>query len=247
MSETGKELTFVEHLEELRGRLIRAVCCWVAACLVVYHFVDPILRFLVRPFGQFYFFSPYEAFEAKLLLILWGGLIVASPYILFQLWAFFSAAFNVQAQKYIAVFVWLSSAFFLLGCAFAYWVVLPFSTKFLLSFSSDVLRPMISISRYLNFVTSLVMAFGVIFEFPLVMVFFVQVGIATPEFLIQMRRYAVVAIFVISAILTPPDWVSQLFMAFPLLGLYELSILLAKWVSRRQRKVEFGFGASVRH
>ena len=229
MTSQNKELTFVEHLEELRWRLIKSLACLVLSCIVFYHYIDQVLHFLIRPFGQLYFVSPSEALEAHVTLTLCGGVVLASPFILYQFWQFLAAAVNPEFKKNAVFFTALSFVLFVTGCAFAYFAVLPFSASFLLSFSSDVIKPMMTVSKYINFITTLIFSFGIIFEFPLMMLFLIQIGIATPEFLIQKRRYAIVAIFIISAVLTPPDYVSQLLMAFPLMGLYELSIFMAKW------------------
>lgn len=225
----NNQLTFIDHLEEFRNRLVKAVIFFIGAGCLCYLYVDRVLEFLLKPVGQLYFLSPTEAFETHIFVTIFGGFLLSLPFIFFQFWQFVSTALTSPERRYLSIFIPLSVFLFILGSAFAYFVVLPFSLTFLLSFSSPLIKPMITVGRYIHFVGTLVLAFGVIFEFPLVMLFLIKIGLATPEFLIQQRRYAIVIIFILSAILTPPDWVSQLFMALPLLLLYEVSIGLAKW------------------
>jgi len=232
----NKRTTFIDHLEELRGRLIKSLIFFIAICCVFYSCVDRILELFIRPVGQLYFLSPAEAFEAHITLTFLGSFLLASPFIFFQFWQFIATALTPQERRYVRIFAPLSVVLFLLGCAFSYFVVLPFSVKFLMGFSSELVKPMITVSRYIHFVGTMVLAFGFVFEFPLIMLFLIKIGIATPEFLIQQRRYSIVFIFIISAVLTPPDCVSQLLMALPLLLLYELSIGLAKWHVRSGAK-----------
>ena len=243
MSKQNRQSTFLNHLEELRNRIIKCLIFFVAVSCLFYQYVESILQFLIKPVGQLYFLSPSEAFEARIVLTIFGGFILSSPFIFFQLWQFLSAALTSQEKRFVTIFAPFSMVLFLLGCAFAYFVALPFSITFLLSFSTEFIKPMITVSRYIHFAGTLVLAFGFIFEFPLVMLFFIKMGIATPEFLIQQRRYAIVFIFIISAILTPPDCVSQLLMALPLLFLYELSIVMAKWhVQSEAKKARWSVG-----
>ncbi len=128
-----------------------------------------------------------------------------------------------------------SLVFFLLGAAFAFYVVAPFAIRFLFSFSTENVVPMISIKSYISFIGNLLVSFGVVFELPLALVFLVQIGIATPEFLRHFRRHVILAVFIISAILTPPDVVSQLLMALPLVVLYELGVLFSVFFSKKEK------------
>lgn len=229
-----KGLVFTEHLEELRSRLLKCIAVVVVTSCFFYRVIDPALEFLIRPIGRLVFISPAEAFLAVFTLTVLGGTITALPFLFYQIWAFVSVALTEDERRYVKVFGPLSLMFFILGVSFAYFVILPISLNFLLMFSSDLILPMITVDKYISFVGTLALGFGVIFEMPLIIVFLTKIGIATPAFLIQKRRHAIVSIFVASAVLTPPDYVSQILMAVPLILLYEISILFAKLTYRTQ-------------
>ena len=235
MNPPQKDLSFLGHLEELRSRLIKSLLAVTATSLFSYAFAGEFLKFLIKPVGQLIFTSPAEGFLATINVTLWGGVILAFPLILYQFWAFVSEALTESERKYVRIFGPLSLILFLAGIAFGYFVMVPISLSFLLSFSSAWLVPMIRASEYLSFVGSFALAFGIVFELPLILVFLTKIGIASPEFLRQKRRYAIVFIFILSAILTPPDCASQFLMAIPLLVLYELGIVLSKVIYRSRR------------
>ena len=236
MERNPKHLTLTQHLEELRVRLIKSLIFFVAASCLFFRWSDDALSYLARPLDQLVFTSPTEAFTTKMVTTLLGGLFLSIPYILYHAWQFVYAGLHDIERKYTAVFIPFSIIFFGVGCAFGYVVVLPYVLRFFLSFSTSALTPMITVGKYVSFAAGLVLSFGLIFELPLVVVLLTKIGILTPEFLKQKRRYAIVLIFVVSAVLTPPDFVSQIFMAIPLLVLYEISILLSRFVFRLNAK-----------
>ena len=223
-----KNLPFWDHLEELRGRIIKCILVLLIASCFFYQFIDRVFYFLTKEVDQLYFTSPAEAFMAYITLTILGGAAIASPILFYQLWAFVGSALTVQEKKYVYWFGPLSFLLFILGCLFAYCLVFPLALRFLLSFSSDIIVPILTVNKYISFIGSLCLAFGVIFEMPLVIAFLARIGIASPAFLMQMRRHAIVIILVVSAFLTPPDYASQVLMAIPMFLLYELSIILAK-------------------
>ncbi len=231
-----KRLSFLDHLEELRTRIIHSIVILIIAAFVVYLFADKILKFLIAPLGRvegdpqppLVFLAPGEAFASVLILTLWSALVLASPFLLYQIWSFVAEALTQKERRSVVIFGPLSLIFFGAGCAFGYFVVVPISLRFLLSFSWEVMAPMITVSRYLSFVGSVVVSFGIVFELPLILLFLTKIGVATPAFLSQKRKHAVVLIFIVSAILTPPDVFSQLLMAILLISLYELGIFLSK-------------------
>ena len=228
-----KDLTFIDHLEELRFRIIRSVICILAVSGLVFLFAKDIVAFLIRPVGKVVFTSPGEAFGMFMILALVGGMILSMPYVLFEVWQFVATALTAPERKYIRVFAPLSLAIFFLGCAFGYFALLPIMMRFFLSFASPWVEPMITIGRYISFVGNLVLTCGIIFEMPLVIAFLAKIGVASPQFLIAKRKHAIIVIFAASAILTPsPDCFSQVLMAVPLMILYELSIILSKWIYR---------------
>lgn len=235
MTESIRQFSFFEHLAELRSHLVKSLAAWAIGSVVAYNFVDVFLRWLVKPVGHLVFTSPADAFNARMQLTFVGGAFVASPVILYHFWRFVAEALTLKERRTIAVFGPLSLLCFVLGVSFSYFVFIPMSASFLLSFSSDILVPMITVNEYISFVASLLLAGGVVFELPLVLMFLTKIGIATPEFLRQKRRYAIVLILIVSAVITPPDVVSQIVMAAPLLILYEVGIVVCQVVSRNKK------------
>jgi sec-independent protein translocase protein TatC len=228
-------LTFLDHLDELRGRVVQFLCVYIVCCFFTYNLTSSILPYIIKPVRMVVFNSPGEAFSAYMILTLLGGFIIALPFFLYQVWAFAWEALTDKERKYIVLFGPLSLVFFIGGVMFAFFVIVPIALKFLMSFSSEYVVPMISIKSYIEFVGNFVLAFGIVFELPLVLVFLVKIGIATPAFLREYRRHAIMAILIISAILTPPDVVSQLLMAVPLVVLYELGVVFS--VLAYQKKI----------
>lgn len=223
---------FLDHLDELRSRLIKSIIALIVGIVAYYPLISPTLDSLLKPIGQVVYTSPGDALLAQMTVMLIGGLIVASPIVIYQLWRFLSVGLKDNERKNVQLYAPLAGACFLLGVCFAYFVAIPFSIRFLLSMSTPKIVPMITINSYLSFVGTMLLSFGVVFELPLILIFLTKIGIATPEFLIQKRRYAIVFIFIISAIMTPPDVFSQCVMAFPLLILYEIGIIACRLTYR---------------
>jgi sec-independent protein translocase protein TatC len=232
MGRKAEQLSFFDHLDELRQRLIKVAASVLLFSFGAYHFKDAILLFFTRTAGELVFTAPSDAFAVSIGVSFFVGMLLAMPVILFQLWQFLSSALKEDERKAIYVFGPASLLLFIVGALFAYFIVVPISFDFLMSFSSDILVPMISVRSYMSFVMTMVLAFGVMFEFPLLILFLAKIGVATPAFLSQKRRHAIVLIFVVSAIITPPDIVSLFLMAFPLMAMYELSILAARCVNK---------------
>ena len=227
MKRKKQSLTFLDHLDELRGRVIKFLVVYIVCCVFAYHFTGSILPYIIKPVGSVVFNAPGEAFSAYMLFTLLVGFVIAMPFFLYQVWSFAWEALTDKERKYILLFGPLSLLFFLGGGFFAYFVIVPIAIKFLLGFSSVYVVPMISIKNYISFIGSFILSFAIVFELPLVLVFLVKIGIATPEFLRQYRRHAIMAILIVSAILTPPDICSQLLMAVPLVVLYELGVIFS--------------------
>ena len=230
---TEKRLTLVEHLEELRGGIIRSLVCVIAASCALYAFVDRILPVLVRPVGRLVFIAPQEAFISRIKIAFFGGLFLSVPFMLYQVWRFVSSGLKPAEARYTLIFGPLSAVFFFIGAFFGYFVIVPIGIRFLLGFASEFLTPMISVSKYISFVGVLSLSFGVIFELPLASLFLTKIGIITPGLLSAKRKHAAVAMFIAAAALTPPDIVTQCLMALPLLALYEISILFSKLARKR--------------
>jgi len=226
MSETN--LTFTEHLEELRQRIIRSLVFVIIASILTYAFTDKILIFLSKPAGRLVFIAPAEAFITRIKLALFGGLYLSLPLILYEVWGFVSSGLERTERKYALLFSVFSFILFTAGTLLGYFVIVPMGLNFLLSFSSEYLQPMISVGRYTSFVMSLSFAFGLVFQLPLAILFLTKTGIVTPEFLSRNRKYTVIIIFIAAAVFTPPDVITQCLMAIPLLALYEISIFLSR-------------------
>ena len=226
--------SFFSHLNELRDRTIKCLVAFTVATLVVWNYLDPVIRYIVRPVGRIVFTSPEEAFGARMTLALIGGFLFSLPVILYHLWKFISLGLTDKEKGYVKVFGPLSLFFFISGSAFGYFVMLPMSMNFLLSFSSAWMVPMITVDKYISFVGTIIIGSGATFELPLILAFLARIGIATPEFLKQKRRYAYVFILIVAAILTPPDVVSQVILSIPLVVLYEVGIIFSQWAQSKR-------------
>ncbi|MBP6342637.1 MAG: twin-arginine translocase subunit TatC [Candidatus Omnitrophica bacterium] len=227
MKSKSASLTFLDHLDELRGRVVQFLFIYLVCCIFAYNLTSSILPYLIKPVGAVVFNAPGEAFAAYMILTLLVGLVISMPFLLYHIWAFAWEALTEKERKYIVIFGPLSLVFFLAGGAFAYFVVVPIAVKFLMSFSSPYVVPMIGIQSYISFLGSFLLSFGIVFELPLILVFLVKIGVATPAFLRQFRKHSILGVLILSALLTPPDVVSQLLMAVPLILLYELGILFS--------------------
>jgi sec-independent protein translocase protein TatC len=221
--------SFFKHIEELRSRLIKSAGVFVLAFCLCYNFIGKLIPQIIAPAGHLVFTAPTDAFSAYMTVGALMALTVASPYIFYQVWAFVGSALRPSEKKYVLIFAPLSLLFFLSGGAFAYFVTVPMAYKFLMSFSSAYLVPMITVKNYLGFLGHMIVAFGVAFELPLILAFLAKIGIASPEYLRQMRRHAVIIILVVAALLTPPDVASMLVLAVPLMILYEVGIIFVKF------------------
>ncbi|MCA9405928.1 MAG: twin-arginine translocase subunit TatC [Candidatus Omnitrophica bacterium] len=226
--------TFLDHLDELRGKLLISFIAFVGFSVIFSFFTDPFLKHMTKPVGQLIYTSPADAFFAQIMIALLGGFILTLPILLFQVWSFVAEGLKENESRYVLAYAPASAVLFVLGGAFAYFITIPFALKFLLGFSNDYIVPMITVNSYVSFIVTLVLAFGVVFELPLVLMFLTKIGIATPAFLTQKRRHAFIIILIVSAVITPPDVVTQIIMAGPLMVLYEIGILVSKMVYREK-------------
>lgn len=235
--------TFIEHLEELRKRLIISLIAVGIGFGICYIFSKEIFQLLMIPLQKalpkgatMIFTTPAEAFFTYFKVALLAGIFAASPVILYQIWLFVAPALYSHEKKYVIPFVISSTLLFIGGAAFGYFIVFPFGFKFLMSFATDLIQPAPRLKESLSFCSMLLFAFGLTFELPLLILFLSKVGVVNARMLARNRRYAIVAIFIVAAILTPPDVVSQLMMAIPLLILYEAGIWIAKIFGRRHEE-----------
>ena len=206
----------------------------LAFCLC-YDFSERLLYFLWLPAGRpLVFIAPTEAFFAHLKVAFLASLVLVWPYLCYQAWAFGVPGLYEKERRYTVPFVVSATFMFLLGGAFVYTLILPYGMAFLLGYGSATLVPMISVGAYISFSVRLLIAFGAIFELPVVMVLLGKLGLVTPQMLSRNRRYVIVLSFLVAAILTPPDVFTQVLMAVPLLILYEVSILLTRWTAPKE-------------
>ena len=248
-----KEMSFLDRLEELRWRIIKAALGIVAGTIICWVFIDwlmdvvllgPIVRLNnhlapgvqpihlqnLKPFGQLFLYMQVAII---------GGVVLSVPVILYQLWAFIAPGLLPKERRYIKWIVFFSTFCFLSGIAFSYFVMLPAALQFFAGFGTSQIANNIAIGEYMSFIISVMLAAGVVFELPMVSWFLSQLGILTPAFMRHYRRHAIVVIFILAAILTPgTDPVSQVLLAIPLLVLYEISIGISALAWRGKRKKE---------
>lgn len=229
-----RKQTLIQHLQELRRRFIICLGWLLAGSMVSWFYREQILSLLKRPLDSpLVFLAPQEAFVTTLKLTIFGGFLLSLPAILYQAFRFISSALTREEKRASLLYGPLSLFTFLLGALFSYLVILPIGLKFLLSFQSTSLTPMLSIDRYISFVIVLLLVFGLVFELPLASLFLTRLRLISPNLLRRRRKQAIVIIFIVSAILTPPDAMTQILMAGPLLVLYEVSIWLSALVYRK--------------
>jgi sec-independent protein translocase protein TatC len=232
-------MSFFDHLTELRTRIVWSLVPAGVGLFIALYFTSSVIRYLSSHLKtELVFTTPTEAFWTYMKVAMILGLFIAMPIILWNVWAFVAPGLHKHERKYAAPFVIVGSLLFIGGGAFAILVVVPFAITFLVSFGQDQgLKPMITISSYIDFILKFTLAFGVVFEMPVVITLLSMLGIVTPQFLSKNRKYAILINFVIAAILTPtPDVVNQSLMAGPLIILYEVGIICARLVGRKKAK-----------
>ena len=236
-----EKLPFTSHLEELRKRLITAFIAIGVGFVVSFGFKERLFGILVQPLinvmkeGENLIYTGLpEAFFTYLKVSLLTGLIVASPVLLYQFWMFVAPGLYRKERRLMVPIVILSSFFFIGGALFGYFVVFPWGFKFFLGFATDTIRPLPSMKEYFGFSAKLLLAFGLVFELPLVLTFMAKLGIVSVDFLKKNRKYALLLFFAGAAILTPPDVITQILMALPLMVLYEVSIIGAKIFGKKK-------------
>ncbi len=246
VKEPEDKAPFLDHLEELRKRLIVCLIAIAIGFLISYGFKEKIFQALMLPLiralppdqgKHLIYTAPHEAFLTYLKVSLLSGVGIAVPVIIFEFWRFVAPGLYEHEKKYLFPIVILSVLFFLGGALFGYFIVFPFGFKFFTSFASQYITPMISTKEFLSFAVRLLLVFGLIFEMPLVVFFLARLGLLSDKFLRRQRKYAVVLIFTVAAILTPPDVFTQILMAGPLLILYEVSVWIAYFFSKKREKV----------
>ena len=230
----------LSHLHELRGRIIKSLLFIAVGFGVAFNFADQILAVLIMPLkavlppGQKLIYTGLpDGFLVSLKIGLWGGVFLSAPLWLYQVWAFVAPGLYRSERKKISGLTFSATLLLFLGAAFGYALVLPLAFKFFVGFSNDMLMALPDLKSYFALAMSLLLAFGLVFQLPLAILFLAGLGLVTSSLLTKGRKYAILLIFIVAAILTPPDVLSQILMAIPMMGLYELSI---KLVARNEKK-----------
>jgi sec-independent protein translocase protein TatC len=240
------KLPLTDHLAELRSRILKALAAWVLGTLLAWSFSEPIFGWLIRPAitalggstpHPLQALAPTEIFFTYLKCALLSGLVLALPVIFWQAWAFVAPGLYPGERNTILPFVVVSTLLFVAGAVFGHSMVFPLMFRFLASFDSEYVQSAWSMREVFGVTTQLFVAFGAAFELPVVVFFLSSAGILEPRTLLRSTPYAILAIFIVAAILTPPDWVSQVLLAVPMVALYLLGVgvAFAFGGARRQR------------
>jgi len=268
IAQPEKEMSFLDHVEELRWHLVRSSAAILIFGIIAFLMKDFLFDKIIfapkdpsfityrvfcdvsRFFGTeglciddipftFQSLEMGEQFNVHVWISITAGFIIAFPFIIWEFWKFISPGLYEKERKGAVAFIIVSSFLFFIGVLFGYYIITPLSVNFLGSYSvSELVARNITISSYISLLKSSVLASGLIFELPIIMYFLTKMGIVTPDFLIRTRKYALVIVLIIAAVITPPDVVSQIIVAIPILILYEVSIIISKLVMRQQRKRE---------
>lgn len=238
-----KEMTFLDHIEELRKRLMTIVVFFVLAVIVGFLVVEPIINFIQNAdvaeeltMNAFRVTDPFKVYMNMTFVI---ALIITSPVVLYQLWSFVSPGLLEKERRVTLSYIPVSVLLFLGGLAFSYFVLFPFLIKFMLDLSNEMsIQSTIGINEYFQFLFQITIPFGLLFQLPVVILFLTRLGIITPMILAKIRKYAYFVLLVIAAIITPPDVISHLMVTVPLCLLYEISIWISRIGYRKARAAE---------
>lgn len=254
---TDESLPLTGHLEELRKRIVVSLVALLAGFLISFSYSEAIFQMLTLPliseisFQMQYpfivmktadarntslvFLAPAEAFWMHLKVSLVAALILSLPVILHQIWKFISPGLLPKERRYVAPFIMSATSLFLIGASFCFLFILPFAMGFLLTYKTASLTPMLSVGNYVDFCLKFILAFGIVFELPIVIIFATRMGLVTPATLAKNRKYAVLSSFVVAALLTPtPDAFNQTLMAVPIMILYEAGIQLSRIMNKKK-------------
>lgn len=237
-----KAMSWITHLEELRRVIIVSLVALLVATFSCFFYSDFLLSLLQKPIVamdlKLVFIGVTEGFFTKIKLALYAGFVVSFPIIIWQIWRFIVPALYPHERRYVMILVPVSVLLFSGGVVFAYFTVFPIAIFFLLKIAGD-LEPMITVGQYLSFCVAFLIPFGIVFEMPVVAMFLTRIGLISPQLLASKRKYALLIMFIVGAVLTPgPDPVSQLLMAVPMYLLYEVSILVSRFVRAKKDEKE---------
>lgn len=239
------EMGFLEHLQELRKRILRIIVAAFIGMLACFIFSEQLFEWLMLPLyrampegSTMIYTAPHEAFFTYIKVSLVAGIFLTSPYIFHQAWLFVKPGLYSHERKFLIPISFFSALLFVGGALFGYFIIFPPAYNFFMGFADQFISPMITMKEGFSFALRLLLAFGIVFELPLVVFFLARLGLVTAATLRRIRKYAILCIFGGSALLTPPDLFTQAFMALPVILLYEASIWIAVVFGRREAKEE---------
>jgi sec-independent protein translocase protein TatC len=227
------EMTFLQHLDEFRNRVVRCIAAIGVGFVGCYAFSEDIFNILMEPMvnvlqkSTFIYTYPPEAFFTYIKVSLVAGFFAVSPYVFYQIWRFVAPGLYARERKYMVPIAFFTALFFVSGALFGYFVVFPFGFEFFASFSTETIEFTPKLSEYLSFALKLLFAFGIVFEMPIFVFFLATLGLVSSRGMRKYRKYAILLSFVASALLTPPDPFTQLLMSGPLIIMYEASVIVA--------------------
>lgn len=228
------EMSLVNHLEELRRRIIICLIAVGISSVISYFYAQELVHFITAPAGKLYYMNPAEAFFTYLKVSFFAGFLISLPVLLHQVWSFVVPALTNNERTAVGLLVPASVVLFFGGLAFSYYLVLPAGIKFFMGFATEELQPLFSLGQYLSFVISFLLPFGFIFELPLFILVLAKLGFISSAFLVAKRKIVLVLSFIIGAVISPtPDVFSQTMVAIPIVVLYEVSILIVKYILRK--------------
>lgn len=235
---SNNEMPFLDHLEELRWRIFKSLIGIVVGTVITFLFIDQIFELLKKPTSNienlsFQALTPYAMFMLKWGIALVGGLVIALPVLTYQIWKFVTPGLLKNERKYVVPVILFTFVSFLCGVLFAYYIMLPFSLNFFTSITVPDVQNNFSINSYVSYVLWILLAAGILFELPVLVLILSTIGLVTPPFMRHYRRHAILIFVILSAFITPPDPISLMMMSLPLLLLYEVSILISKIFSRK--------------
>lgn len=233
-----KKLSLIDHLEELRKRILSSIACVGIFSVVGFFFAKKILGFIIQrsQLQAAYFFSPIEAFTAHIKVALFLGILISFPFLLYQTWTFLGPGLTKKEKTGSISYLFSGVFLFMIGNLFGYFILIPYGLRFLLSFGSASVQPLMNVSKYLNFIFWSLLGCGFLFQLPLLLFFLMKLGILDIQTVTQHRPEAIVALLVLCAVITPTgDFFTLLLISIPLLLLFELSIIAAR-ISKRTTK-----------
>lgn len=229
-----KDMTLTEHLQELRGCLIKSIAALILGTGCSVYFLQDIMDILTAAAKELYYMRPAEAFMIYMKVALLSGLILSSPFILYELYSFVRPALTLRERRFTLICIPLSLVLFITGMLFSYSFVFPRGLEFFLGFAAGKVNPLISMESYLDFMLMLVVPFGFAFNVPVVLTLLAYLNIVSAKMLMKYQRHVILVAFIIAGVITPtPDVITQTLLAVPLILLYEVSIMIIKCVLRR--------------